>query len=221
MLSVSSDTKGVIEQQENEVGGTHPRPNRKREGSSTSRKRRSIDVLPDMEPEGGSRGQSVYHTPSSSLMHPSWATKASTRDSNTHHNSNSETLTSVEVSSSSNGMGPMPAFPESLVEEEEMDAVTSAPDVLPAHDVFGAQDGIKHFVVSAKTGENVDAVFQYLVKRIAARWKWQEEKDGIDKMLTYGENPSNVKTGGKNDSVKVGSKGGDGGERKGWRAGCC
>ena len=87
-----------------------------------------------------------------------------------------------------------------------------------ASQIFGATDGIKHFTASAKTGDSIDEIFEYVVQRISARWKWQDEQDMLNGRLGLG-GPENVRSGGKNDSIKVGDP--PKAERKGWRAGCC
>lgn len=108
--------------------------------------------------------------------------------------------------------------PDVMLEHEGADEDQSRQPALKAKEVFGVTDGIKHFTASAKTGDNIDEIFDYVVKRISARWKWQDEEDMLNGGLVNGE-PGNVRTGGKNDSVKVGDP--PNAERKGWKGGCC
>lgn len=101
---------------------------------------------------------------------------------------------------------------------------TNEEEELPSKDIFGARDGIKHFTASAKTGENVNEIFDYLVKRINARWKWQDELDA-NQENGFGSGTNgrigNVRTGGPNDSIQVGTKLGNNEQQKGWRSACC
>lgn len=176
----------------------------------------------------------MYHTPSSSLVHSSWATaKTSSSTASTTPPASSDTFTLREAGSTDtlpatgdagrteegleNGYsGGVPAILEHLEEDEE------GGSVIPAKEVFGAEDGIKHFYTSAKTGENVEEIFTYLAKRINARWDLQEEEDRLNGMLDLDGEPGNVRTGGKNESIRVGGKGASSsGERKGWRRNCC
>jgi hypothetical protein len=236
-LPVTSDVNGAVQQQEQDLGGvqTTDPSSRRRRGSSISTKRRSLEILPDL-PRPGSRGPSVYHTPSSSLIHSSWATAKtssnasttppapSTSGAGTPRNSGStETLPATSDGRTEEALeygysGTVPAILEQLDEDEENQ--NSKP---PAKDVFGVQDGIKHFYTSAKSGENVDEIFSYLAKRINARWNMQDEEDRLNGMLALDGQPGNVKAGGKNDSIRVGGKSGasSSGERKGWRRSCC
>ncbi|KAK9900244.1 hypothetical protein P389DRAFT_192529 [Cystobasidium minutum MCA 4210] len=242
-VPIVSDTNGVIQQQERELRGTPPTASasRQRRGSSTSTKRRSLEILPDL-PRPNSRGPSVYHTPSSSLVHSSWATAktSSSIASTTPPASSAGTFTTVRGNNGSSDIlpagssegrtdegfengytGPVPAILEHHDEDEGIDD-GATDDVLPAKEIFGVKDGIKHFYTSAKTGENVDEIFTYLAKRINARWKWQEEEDHLNGFLSLDGEPGNVRTGGKNDSIRVGGKGaGASGEKKGWRRNCC
>jgi Ras-related protein Rab-7A len=105
-----------------------------------------------------------------------------------------------------------------MLHGENTGTATKADDGAAASQVFGAMDGIKHFTASAKTGDNIDEIFEYVVQRISARWKWQDEQDMLNGRLSR-DGPDNVRTGGKNDSIKVGDP--PKAERKGWRAGCC
>lgn len=115
--------------------------------------------------------------------------------------------------------GPVPAI---LEHHDEDDENVVDGDAFPAKEVFGVRDGIKHFYTSAKTGENIDEIFTYLAKRVNARWKWQEEEDKLNAFLSLDGQPGNVRTGGKNDTIRVGGKGvGGSGEKKGWRRNCC
>lgn len=215
--------------------GTPPIVNgsRQRRGSSTSTKRRSLEILPDL-PRPSSRGPSIYHTPSSSLVHSSWATaKTSSSTASTTPPASSDTFTLRDGGSTDtlpaagegrtgegleNGYsGAVPAILEPFEEDDEQDS-----SVLPAKEVFGVRDGIKHFYTSAKTGENVEEIFRYLAKRINARWDLQEEEDRLNGLLDLDGEPGNVRSGGKNDSIRIGGKGASSsGERKGWRRNCC
>lgn len=113
--------------------------------------------------------------------------------------------------------GTVPAILEHLEDDEDQQAPP-----LPARDMFGVRDGMKHFHTSAKSGENVDEIFTYLAKRINARWNLQEEEDRLNGMLDLDGEPGNVRNGGKSDSIRVGGKGASAsGERKGWRRKCC
>lgn len=228
---------GAVQQQEQELGGTQTigSTSRTRRGSSISTKRRSLEILPDL-PRPGSRGPSVYHTPSSSLIHSSWATAKTSSNASTtppgpstvgaldsRDGESTETLPApsngrTEDELENGYSGAVPAILEHLDEDEENQASTAL-----AKDVFGARDGIKHFYTSAKIGENVDEIFGYLAKRINARWNMQDEEDRLNGMLALDGEPGNVRAGGKNDSIRVGGKSGasSSGERKGWRRSCC
>lgn len=193
-----------------------------------------MEILPD-PPRPGSRGPSVYHTPSSSLVHSSWATAktSSSHASSTppassdtftlRGNGSNETLPAPTDGRADEGLengysGAVPAILEHGDEDEEENTQPG----LPAKEVFGVRDGIKHFHTSAKNGENVDEIFTYLAKRIQARWKWQDEQDHLNGFLALDGEPGNISTGGKNDSIRVGGKGaGASGEKKGWRRNCC
>lgn len=165
-------------------------------------------------------------------MHSSWATaKTSSNASSTppaslgaltlRDDGSTETLPATGDGHLDEGLetgysGAVPAILEHLDEDGEDSSIS------PAKDVFGIRDGIKHFYASAKSGENVEEMFDYLAKRINARWNLQEEEDRLNGMLDLDGQPGNVKTGGKNDSIRVGGKGAaTSGERKGWRRNCC
>lgn len=273
-IKVKSDTRSVQQQQEAELRGMPPpsASSRRRRGSSVSTKRRSLEILPDL-PRPGSRGQSVYHTPSSSLINPSWAAaRGSTQGSSSTttgtppaaSSSGGTFLTSSTSQSADTVAGastqqtasttnndqkadeladededtvppsllddmPPPPIPEESQEGDAVDGNEGPTDEhgvnghnsMPAKKVFGAQDGIKHFYTSAKSGENVEEIFTYLSKRIAARWQWQEDQDRLYGFLDFDGEPGNIRTGRPNDSIKVGGKTSSGTERKGWRRGCC
>ncbi|KAF8575913.1 ras-domain-containing protein [Ramaria rubella] len=52
--------------------------------------------------------------------------------------------------------------------------------------------GPKHFLTSAKSGQSVSAVFEYIAKRVLARWEWEESVH--DRTLSFSERPSEIRT---------------------------
>ena len=241
---VTTDTAGVKQQQTSDLrdSSSTPPSRKARRGSATSSasaNRRSIDVLPETSASHpsrtGSRGPSVYHTPSSSLAQPAWAMPSSVH---LHKASSARSgRDQDDVGGDSLDLPPDPprhvdgdgdagangdAQLDSSDAHEGEQAEAGDDDVATARDVFGVRDGIKHFYSSAKTGENLDEIFSYLAARISARWKWQEEQDAlVGPGNGFGSAPGNVRRGGKNDSVKVGNPRSNPKERKGWRSACC
>ena len=195
------------------------------------------------------RDQSIYHTPLSSFAPPSgWHDQddrsshgAIMEDQKEHFRLDEEEFARQLALQPQLPPEPGP-LPSPLLEQDEytddadtmngnaedaalnavdgQDAEDSDTQTIPADRAFGASDGIQHFICSAKTGEGVNEAFEYLARRVLARWKWQDEQDDLD-VSNNGRlgNPKNVKKGGRNDSVKVGD-GSKTQERKGWR-GCC
>lgn len=186
-----------------------------RRNSVASNDRRSLEVLPDTLHRPNSRGPSVYHTPASSLAYPSWLSKQpSTSTASTSPTRTASSFLRKDI--------PLdlvhPHEPSDvMLESEPLDSSRVEEPLKTTKEIFGVTDGIKHFTASAKTGDNIDEAFEYIVRRIAARWKWQDEQDALNGRLSP-DNPDNVQTGGKNDSIKVGDP--PKAERKGWK-GCC
>lgn len=86
------------------------------------------------------------------------------------------------------------------------------PTAAAAHDY--SQDGVPLFRTSAKTGEGVDELFEYVARRVLWKWAREEEEEEARRRELGGG-------GGRGQEViRVGADGKERG-RKGWRGACC
>ena len=89
--------------------------------------------------------------------------------------------------------------------------VTESPDAsvkssIASDEYDYAQDGIRHFVTSAKTGEGVRDVFEYAVRRVL--WRWARERSADEAEDERARRAEQV--------VDLGGK-----ERRKWSEACC
>lgn len=73
--------------------------------------------------------------------------------------------------------------------------------------------GPKLFFTSAKTGEGVEDVFGYVVRRVVGRWEYEE---AVGRLRDEREEVSEASG---NEAIRLGERGEDG-DGKGWSA-CC
>jgi hypothetical protein len=133
-------------------------------------------------------------------------------------------------------------------QEAPDDATTTTKKVLPDIDdgegdhPWGSSDGVKLFFSSAKTGESVEEVFEYVARRVAGRLEW-EDKHGLRGALggfslvdveeehpgAGGETATNGsagrarRNGSASSSRRMWVDGRDSGRdgKQAWRPGCC
>jgi len=124
----------------------------------------------------------VYHTPSSSLYEsyfsarsspePGPSTSVSSTSSFRGRTSRSSALSPSSRSSSSGAT----VTPSLFAREHPSPAVSTLPDLEDhsASTVSPPERGPRLFYASAKTGEGVADIFEYIAQRVIKRWAWEE-----------------------------------------------
>lgn len=121
-------------------------------------------------------GMSVYYTPASSVFDEYVSPPSSPLDSparGTHR----RRLTSMSSSSDT-------VTPSLFASPSPSSAMPVASPPLDR--------GPKLFFASAKSGESVPAIFEYIAKRVVVRWEWEESVR--ERMLEYTERHSEIQT---------------------------
>ena len=139
-------------------------------------------------------GLSVYYTPASSL-YDEYVSAPSSPLGSPGHNTYRRRPTS-SISSSSDTVTPSlfirPGSPANLSARPPMDR------------------GPKHFLASAKSGESVPTIFEYIAKRVVLRWEWEEAMR--DRILDYTEQQTEIQM------VRLSS---EQGKSNSWTKHCC
>lgn len=153
---------------------------------------------------------SIYHTPSSSFHEefvsapssplrstiPSASSSANTASHMAIPKSASRRRTTTSTSSSSDTITP------SLFARPPSTSTTPTP--LPL------DRGPRLFLTSAKSGQSVPLVFEYIAKRVVSRWEWEETVQ--ERACDYSERPSEIGTVRLPQSLK---------KDLGWTSACC
>ncbi|CAE6526789.1 unnamed protein product [Rhizoctonia solani] len=93
------------------------------------------------------------------------------------------------------------SFPEETIAESSQ---------LPATGNERLETGPKLFWSSARTGEGVAPVFEYVARRVVQRWEWEESRLGFDEGIEEDDGPT---------ALRLREDWGKG--KRGWRAACC
>ncbi|KAL1741156.1 ras-domain-containing protein [Schizophyllum fasciatum] len=121
-------------------------------------------------------GMSIYHTPSSSVFDIYHSARASPEPSISPSGSYVRSRRSTAASASTVTITP------SLFAREHQDM-----DAMPLQDA-SPELGPRLFFASAKTGENVSDIFEYVARRVVRRWEREERRMGFGE----DDNPSVV-----------------------------
>ncbi|TRM58992.1 P-loop containing nucleoside triphosphate hydrolase protein [Schizophyllum amplum] len=146
-----------------------------RDGASRSRSRSSSRFYSGTMTTTAT-GMSMYHTPSSSMFDVYHSARASPEPSLSPGGSYVRSRRSTQASTSTVTITP------SLFARERQDG-----DVAPMQELF-TDLGPRLFFASAKTGESVSDIFEYVARRVVRRWEREERRMGFGEM----ENPSVV-----------------------------
>ncbi|KEP51476.1 Ras-like protein [Rhizoctonia solani 123E] len=172
--------------------------------------------------------QTIYHTPATSLFRTASPTRPSRSTSPTHSQlrRGGSSAMSMETARSyfsvSTPTLPLPSRsvsrslstasestikprPKSVQEE----VVAKSPQ-LPATGRESLETGPKLFWSSARTGEGVSPVFEYVARRVVQRWEWEESRLGFDEEIEEDSGPT---------AMRLREDWGKG--KGGWRAACC
>jgi Ras-related protein Rab-7A len=150
----------------------------------------------------------LYHTPSSSIYesarsspepHPPIATSPRQRRLMGLSSSSSGSASTSSVATMTPSL-----FAREHASQTEA-AVLSTSD---GSSVLPPERGPKLFFTSAKTGEGVEDVFGYVVKRVVGRWEHEEA------MVAFRDAE------GEHEAIRLDAGGGEDGDRRGWSA-CC
>lgn len=132
-------------------------------------------------------GLSIYHTPSSSFSEEFVSAPSSPIHSNTPSQASLRTAiprsvsrrgTTTSTSSSCDTITP------SLYARPPSRSMTTTPLLLDR--------GPRLFLTSAKSGQSVPLVFEYIAKRVVSRWEWEETVQ--ERTLDYTDRPSETRT---------------------------
>ena len=135
-------------------------------------------------------GMSIYHTPSSSVFDVFHSARASPEPSVSPSGSYARSRRSTLAST-------VTITPSLFAREHDLDAVVHDSDVDGTtrlqDGTTQAQDttpelGPRLFFASAKTGENVPDIFEYVARRVVRRWEREERRMGFGEH----DNPSVV-----------------------------
>lgn len=131
-------------------------------------------------------GVTSYHTPSSSLFDVYASARSSPLPPSISSRLSSPIRTQKRTSSfSSTSSSTLTITPSLFTRRNDQAAATtpSTPTLSPPtlhttpHHPLPPEKGPKLFFTSAKTGEGVPEVFEYIVRRVVARWEYEEATD--------------------------------------------
>lgn len=147
-------------------------------------------------------GVTSYHTPSSSLFDVYASARSSPLPPSVLSRLSSPVRTQRRTSSLSSTSSSAPTITPSLFSRSNNQAATTTPPtstvLSPSLDTMlhyppPPERGPKLFFTSAKTGEGVQEVFEYIARRVATRWEYEEAID--TRTLHVQEPPETIRLG--------------------------
>ncbi|KAI5886641.1 P-loop containing nucleoside triphosphate hydrolase protein [Schizophyllum commune H4-8] len=126
-------------------------------------------------------GMSIYHTPSSSVFDVFHSARASPEPSISPSGSYARSRRSTQASASTVTITPSLFAREHDADGVQMQDACAVQDATP-------ELGPRLFFASAKTGENVPDIFEYVARRVIQRWEREERRMGFGE----NDNPSVV-----------------------------
>jgi Ras-related protein Rab-7A len=174
--------------------------------------------------------QTIFHTPVTSLFRTTSPTRPnqSTSPANSQLQRGGSSVMSMETArshfSSSTSMQPSPSrsisHSSSAVSEATIKQIQN-PESLPEDRVVESfqlpdagngqlETGPKLFWSSARTGEGVASIFEYVARRVVQRWEWEESRLGFDEGIEDDGGPT---------AQRLGEDWGKG--KRSWRTACC
>lgn len=130
-------------------------------------------------------GVTSYHTPSSSLFDVYASARSSPHPPSVSSRLSSPMRTQSRTSSFSSTSSSAPTITPSLFtrSRDQAASTTTTPNVSPptldtmSYHPLPPERGPKLFFTSAKTGEGVPEVFEYIARRVVTRWEYEEAID--------------------------------------------
>lgn len=149
-------------------------------------------------------GVTYYHTPSSSLFDVYASARSSPLPPSVSSRLSSPVRTQRRTSSFSSTTSSAPTITPSLFAHSSDQAAATTPptppvlssplDTIPHHSrSLPPERGPKLFFTSAKTGEGVQEVFEYIAWRVVTRWEYEEAVDA--RTLRVPEPPGTIRLG--------------------------
>lgn len=165
----------------------------------------------------------IYHTPSSSLFDVYQSARSSPEpwssasSSPAQSNVRARRLTAVSTGSASSGSA-VTITPSLFAREHAAGSSSTSAATTPEDDPYTSSlppppaRGPKLFFTSAKTGEGVKDVFEYIAKRVVRRWEYEERLEA--RRMHFREASAA-------DTIRLGLEGGKGGKEGSARWGAC
>ena len=147
-------------------------------------------------------GVTSYHTPSSSLFDVYASARSSPLPPSVSSRLSSPVRTQRRASSFSSTSSSAPTITPSLftrTHDQAASTTPTTPNVSPPildttpHCPLPPERGPKLFFTSAKTGEGVPEVFEYIARRVVTRWEYEEANDA--RTLRLQESPETIRLG--------------------------
>ncbi|KAG8713647.1 hypothetical protein FRC11_011548, partial [Ceratobasidium sp. 423] len=177
-----------------------------------------------------STNHTVYHTPATSLFRTTSPTRPSRSTSPTHsqlRRGGSSVMSMETAHSHFSASTPTQALPSRSVSHSSSTASEATikpmqrPESFPEGFILESpqlpvtgnerlETGPKLFWSSARTGEGVAPVFEYVTRRVVQRWEWEESRLGFDEGFEEDDGPTALRL--REDWGK---------DKRGWRAACC
>ena len=152
---------------------------------------------------------SIYHTPSSSFFDEFVSAPSTPIHSNNHSPASSTDTSHIAAPTSASRRRPTTSTSSSS-ETITPSLFARPPSTSTTPTPLPLDRGPRLFLTSAKSGQSVPLVFEYIAKRVVSRWEWEETVQ--ERALDYSERPSEIGTVHLPQSFK---------ENSAWRSTCC